>query len=73
MTEYTVMLNWDEEAQVWYCTSDDIPSLLLESDSLDTLVERARHAAPELLELMGYDHVNASLLFRAERHAAVLV
>ena len=48
-----------------------IPGLILESDSLDALVERARHAAPELLELMGQDPANASLLFKAERHAAV--
>ena len=63
MNEYTVFLNWDEETHRWYCTSDDIPGLILESDSLDILVERARHAAPELLELMGRDAVNASLLF----------
>jgi len=71
MNEYTVLLNWDEEAQVWYCTSEDIPGLILESASLDALVERARHAAPELLELMGRDPANASLAFRAERRAAV--
>ena len=45
MNEYTVSLNWDDEAQRWYCTSEDIPGLILESDSLDALVERARHAA----------------------------
>ena len=71
MNEYTVFLSWDDEAQVWYCTSDDIPGLILESSSLDSLVERARHAAPELLELMGRDPANASLSFKAERHAAV--
>ena len=73
MNEYAVFLNWDEEAQRWYCTSEDIPGLILESDSLDALVERSRHAAPELLELMRHDVANASLLFKAERHAAVFV
>jgi uncharacterized DUF497 family protein len=24
MNEYTVFLTWDDEAQVWYCTSEDI-------------------------------------------------
>ncbi|MDR0323471.1 MAG: DUF1902 domain-containing protein [Treponema sp.] len=71
MNEYTILLTWDDEAQIWYCTSGDIPGLILESDSLDVLVERTRHAAPELLELMGHNPVNASLLFKAERHAAV--
>ena len=71
MNEYTVFLTWDDEAQRWYCTSDDIPGLILESSSLDALVERARHAAPELLELMGRNPVNVSLSFKAERHAMV--
>ena len=71
MKEYDVLLAWDEEAQVWYCTSEGIPGLVLESDSLDDLVERARHAAGELLELMGNDPAAASLSFKAERRAAV--
>ena len=71
MNEYTVLLTWDDEAQVWYCTSEDIPGLILESGSLDVLVERARHAAPEMLELMGQDPSGAFLSFKAERQAAV--
>ncbi|MDR2470997.1 MAG: DUF1902 domain-containing protein [Treponema sp.] len=71
MNEYTVLLTWDDKAHVWYCTSEDIPGLILESGSLDVLVERARHAAPEVLELMGHDPSGASLSFKAERHAAV--
>ena len=71
MKEYDVLLSWDEEAQVWYCTSEDIPGLVLEAGSLDVLVERARHAASELLELMGCDPAGASLSFKAERRAAV--
>ncbi|MDR3020767.1 MAG: DUF1902 domain-containing protein [Treponema sp.] len=71
MNDYTVFLTWDEEAHVWYCTSEDIPGLILESDSLDVLVERVRYAASELLEIMGHEPANASLSFRAERSAAV--
>ena len=71
MNEYTITIAWDEEAQRWYCTSEDIPGLILESGSLDALVERARHAAPELLELMGRDTSNAFLSFKAERQAKV--
>ena len=58
MNEYEILLNWDEEAQVWYCRSENIPGLILESGSLDALVERVRHAAPELLELMGREPAN---------------
>ncbi|MCL2833697.1 MAG: DUF1902 domain-containing protein [Treponema sp.] len=71
MNEYTVLLKWDEEAHVWFCTSEDIPGLILESGSLDALMERARYAAPELLELMGCDPASSSLSFKAERHSAV--
>ena len=71
MNEYEIMLTWDEETQVWYCISDDIPGLILESGSLDLLVERARHAVPELLEIMGFNPANASLSFKAERRATV--
>jgi hypothetical protein len=71
MNEYTVLLTWDDDAQVWYCTSEDIPGLILESGSLDILVERARRAAPEMLELMGHDPSRASFSFKTERQAAV--
>ena len=71
MNEYEILLIWDEEAQVWYCSSEGIPGLILESGSLDVLVERVRHAASELLELMGHDPANASLSFKAERRATV--
>jgi predicted RNase H-like HicB family nuclease len=69
MKEYTVLLTWDDEARVWHCASEDIPGLLLEAGSLDVLVERVRHAAPELLELMDLS-TEASLSFKAERRAA---
>ena len=43
--DYIVKFTWDEEANVWYATSDDIPGLVLESESFDTLAERVRVAA----------------------------
>ena len=46
--EYNVNFTWDEEACVWIAQSDDIPGLVLESGSLDALIERVRFAAPEL-------------------------
>lgn len=49
--EYSVRCTWDEEAQVWIAESDDIPGLVLESGSIDALIERVRYTAPELLEL----------------------
>ncbi len=49
--EYSVRCTWDEEAQVWVAVSDDIPGLVLESGSIDALIERVRYTAPELLKL----------------------
>jgi hypothetical protein len=54
MTEYTVTMTWREETSVWIAINDEIP-IALESDSFDSLVERVRTAAPELLELNGAD------------------
>lgn len=51
--EYTINFTWDPEADVWIATSNDIPGLVLESGSLDTLLERTRIAVPELLALNG--------------------
>lgn len=49
--DYLVKLTWDPEAGVWIAASEDIPGLVLESDSLDALLERVRCAALELLML----------------------
>jgi predicted RNase H-like HicB family nuclease len=70
MNEYHILLTWDDEARVWIAESDDIPGLILESGSLDVLIERVRYAAPELLELSG-NTANVSLSFTAERHTGV--
>ena len=39
---YTVKLFWDSDTDVWIATSDDIKGLILESGSLDVLIERVR-------------------------------
>ena len=49
--EYTVRFDWDADAAVWVATSEDIPGLVLESGSIDALIERVRFAVPELIEL----------------------
>ena len=73
VVECVVKLVWDDEANMWITESDDIPGLLLESPSFDTLVERVRQAAPEMLELnRGYvGHIR--LCFEAVRIEAALV
>ena len=34
----TVNLLWDSEACVWVATSDDVPGLVLESDSFNAII-----------------------------------
>ncbi len=53
--EYKILMQWDEESQVWIATSDEIPGLVLESGSYDALIEKVRIAAPEILELNGQE------------------
>lgn len=68
--EYIVKLAWDEEASVWIATSEDIPGLVLESGSLDALIEKVRYAAPELLE-MNQEMQQRPIHFLAERYSGV--
>ncbi|MDR1413157.1 MAG: DUF1902 domain-containing protein [Actinomycetes bacterium] len=68
MAEYSVNLTWDKDAAVWVAQSDDIKGLVLESGSLDALIERIRVTAPELLKLNHDDTKPASICFRSERH-----
>ena len=50
--EYIIHTLWDADASVWVAQSDDIPGLVLESGSLDVLMERLRYTVvPELLKL----------------------
>jgi predicted RNase H-like HicB family nuclease len=71
MPEYTIIFFWDDEASVWIAESQEIPGLILESDSFDTLVERVKKAIPELLELSGIHYTQVKLHFKAERQAVV--
>ena len=68
--EYSVNLQWDPEAAVWIATSDDIIGLVLESGSVDALIERVRYAVPELLELNHQTPAEA-LRFQIERYVRI--
>ena len=48
---YKVNLMWDGDVSMWIATSDDVPGLVLESNSYDALIEKVKVAIPELLEL----------------------
>ncbi|MEL6353919.1 MAG: DUF1902 domain-containing protein [Cyanobacteria bacterium J06627_28] len=42
---------WDSEAQVWVATSEDVPGLATESETLETLTQKLKNMVPELLQL----------------------
>jgi predicted RNase H-like HicB family nuclease len=65
--KYKIYLKWDDEAGIWYSHSNDIPGLILQSNSVEALIERLRLAAPEILELSGQSTNNVTLDFKAER------
>lgn len=56
---YEVLAHWDSEAAVWVAESDDIPGLVAEADSPNTLAHKLEILIPELLEL------NAGLAHRS--------
>jgi predicted RNase H-like HicB family nuclease len=44
---------WDEEANVWVATSDDVPGLATEADTLEALSTKLESMVPELLNANG--------------------
>jgi predicted RNase H-like HicB family nuclease len=50
-----VRAEWDEEANVWAATSDDIPGLATEESTLEGLVEKLKIMIPELLDANGIE------------------
>jgi predicted RNase H-like HicB family nuclease len=50
-----VRAEWDNEALVWVATSDDVPGLATEADTLENLVHKLKILIPELLEANGMD------------------
>lgn len=44
---------WDNEAHVWVATSEDVPGLVTEADTMENLVDKLKVLIPELLEANG--------------------
>lgn len=49
----TVNAEWDAEASVWVATSDDVPGLVTEAESVEALATKLAVLIPELLEANG--------------------
>ncbi len=42
---------WDDEAAVWVAASNDVPGLITEAATMESLIERLQIMIPELMEL----------------------
>jgi predicted RNase H-like HicB family nuclease len=50
---FFVRAEWDPEAGVWVATSDDVPGLATEAETLEALSAKLERMVPELLEANG--------------------
>lgn len=50
---FFVRAEWDQEAEVWVATSDDVPGLATEAETLELLSTKLNTMIPELLEANG--------------------
>jgi hypothetical protein len=72
MDERVIKIQWDEEGAGWTAESEDVPGLVLESGSLDALIEKVRFAVPDLLkESEKGPFTDLKLKFEAERVTGV--
>jgi len=46
-----IRAEWDAEAKVWVATSDDVPGLATEAETLEALSAKLDIMVPELLQL----------------------
>lgn len=50
---FFVRAEWDDESGVWVATSDDVPGLATEAETLEALSAKLDLMIPELLEANG--------------------
>ncbi len=49
---------WDEEARVWVASSNDVPGLTTEADTMEHLMQKLKIIIPELLHANGLRQKN---------------
>ena len=49
-----IRAEWDDEAKVWVATSDDVPGLATEADTLEQLSTKLESMVPDLLDANGF-------------------
>ena len=70
MSLYHVTAEWDDEAQVWVASSEDVPGLATGADTFEDLIQKLKVVIPELLVENGLLPAGAEAVpfeIRAER------
>jgi predicted RNase H-like HicB family nuclease len=70
---YHVQADWDPEAGVWVATSEDVPGLATEADTIEALTEKLRVVVPELLEANQVLPSGSAISFELTSHRQELV
>jgi predicted RNase H-like HicB family nuclease len=73
---YHVHADWDPAANVWVATSDDVPGLATEAETIEGLATRLRTMIPDLLEANGLLPTNVpsdGIAFELTSHRQELV
>lgn len=63
---YQVSAFWDEEAAVWVATSEDVPGLATEADTIEALSQKLRDIVPDLLisnQVISADYAGAIAIY----------
>lgn len=64
---YRVKADWDDESGCWTATSEDIPGLVLEAETLDEIRSLVMDVGPELIESnCGFHDFDVPLILQAE-------
>ncbi|WP_035515005.1 DUF1902 domain-containing protein [Pseudohaliea rubra] len=50
---FQIQAEWDDEAGVWLVSSDDIPGLVTEAETIEGVTQKLLEIVPDLLELNG--------------------
>ena len=71
-----VHARWDDEAKVWWATSEDVPGLVAEERTYEALLKTVLELVPELLRLNGVWRIDQdpsiAVKYRAEHHTIYL-
>ncbi len=49
-----IRAEWDDEANVWVATPDDVPGLVTEAETMEALSAKLNVMVPDLLDANGY-------------------